>query len=229
MMQNTQGSMLQSLRSVRAFMETHAERLGNVVQTRSRRKLDEAIAELEAHAMAQVEGFLDAKRFTQRQYELRRVLTQEHMRPIVRIAAAEQLPYTPNDSPLRMPKGRPTVEKLVGLAKGMGATAAKFANTFIEEGLAPDFIARLNAAAEAVLVAVGERRQSRAHRRAATTALRRKLSAARKVVNVLDSFVQTTLKEDHLLDHWNSIRRVDVVAGRAEPAASPDPSPKTSN
>jgi hypothetical protein len=52
-MQTTQGNMLESLRTVKAFLEENAAKLTDVVNTGARQRLDDAIAELSGHASDQ--------------------------------------------------------------------------------------------------------------------------------------------------------------------------------
>jgi hypothetical protein len=91
------------------------------------------------------------------------------MAPIARIAAAD-IPNLPELSPLRMPRGKPTAEKLASFAYGMGAAAAPFADTFTKAGLGADFVAQLSAAADAVVGVVATRRQAEASGAARRTA-----------------------------------------------------------
>jgi len=51
--QTTQGNVLKSLRTVTAFLEEHAAKLTDVVNTGARQRLDDAIAELSGHASDQ--------------------------------------------------------------------------------------------------------------------------------------------------------------------------------
>ena len=85
------------------------------------------------------------------------------MAKIVGIAAAS-LPAAPGIEPIRMPQGRPTAERLAQLAYGMGEAAGKYASTFTAKGLSEDFVQRLNAAADAVLAALGVDDAARADR-----------------------------------------------------------------
>ena len=50
-MQSTQGSMLQSLRAVQAFLDQNAETLAAVVKTGARQQLADAIASLSRRAL----------------------------------------------------------------------------------------------------------------------------------------------------------------------------------
>jgi hypothetical protein len=213
-MQTKQGAVLESLRAVNTFLDEKADLLGDVVHTGVRRKLADALAELDTHATDQTAGSFVAQGATKRKYVLARRLRRRHMTPIARIARVE-LPHTPDLEPLKMPKGRPTPERLVAHADGMAKTAAPFAETFIAAGLPSDFIARLNAASGELRAAVTERTQNRGKQSGATTALKHQLSSARKLVHVLDAFVQTALEDDDaLLASWNVVKRVRRIASQ---------------
>ena len=227
-MRTTQGSVLQSLRAVQAFIDANAAHLGDVPQSGARKKLDHAIEELSSHAAVQTGSFLQAKGSTQRQRALRKVLLRDHMAPIARIAAAD-LPDTPAVRPLRMPKGKPTAEKLSAAAYGMGEAAAKFSDTFTSAGLPSDFVIKLTGAADAMLAALGDRTQSRGQRKGATTGLKTKLSHGRKIVGVLDAFIKSALKDNAaLLAEWNTVKRVQGIPtrpGSEDEAPTPTPTP----
>lgn len=224
-MQTAQGNMLQSLRTVQAFLEDNADKLAGVVKTGARQKLQDAIAELSGHASDQTGSNLAAQGATQKQRALRQALVRDHMAPISRIAKAD-LPFTPEIEPLRLPKGRPTTEKLAAAAYGMSKAAAPFSQVFVAAGLPVDFIARLEGAADAMLLSISERSQSRGKRRGATTGLKAKLTAGRNIVHILDAFVKSALKDDPaLLSNWNLVKRVVKVTGRAGAQAAPTPAP----
>jgi hypothetical protein len=220
-MQTAQGTMLESLRSVETFLAAHTDMLGDVVKTGARQKLTEAIAALDLHASDQTGGALASQGATQKKASLRQALLRDHMAKIARIAAAD-LPNVPELEPLRMPRGKPTVEKLAAAASGMAKTAAPYAEVFISAGLPQDFIAQLTAATDAMTGAISERTSSRGRRSGATVGLKERLSAGRKIVHVLDAFVKSALKDDpSLLRNWNLVKRVPRPTGRAAGAATP--------
>jgi hypothetical protein len=147
------------------------------------------------------------------------------MAPISRIARSD-LPQTAVIQPLRMPQGKPTVEKLSMLATGMAQAAIPFSAVFIAAGLPTDFIARLEAAAAAMESSVDDREQSRGRRNGATKGLKSKLAAGRKIVHILDAFVNTALKDDlPLLAHWDAIKRVQLVGRSASPKTGTQSNP----
>jgi hypothetical protein len=227
-MQTSQGNMLQSLRGVRDFLDAHADKLGTIVTSGSRQKLQLAIVELEEDASIQDGSTRASRGATAASRSRRTILVRDHMTPIARIARAD-LPHTATFDALKMPKGTPTAEKLAAAAYGMGSTAAPYAPTFVAAGLAEDFVAQLEGAADAMIAAIQLRIQSRSTRKVATTGLASRLSAGRRIVHVLDSFVTTALTDDPaLLSGWNLVKRVRRVASTPAspaPVAAPTPAP----
>jgi len=215
-MQTKQGAVLESLRAVHTFLDENAERLGDVVRTGVRRKLADALAELDTHATDQAAGSFVVQGATKQKYVLARRLRRHHMTPIARIARVE-LSGTPQLEPLNMPKGRPTPERLIAHAEGMAQAAAPFAETFVESGLPSDFIAQLSAATSELRACVTDRTQSRGKQSGATVGLKQQLSNARKLVHVLDAFVQTALEDNEsLLTGWNAVKHVRQIASKPE-------------
>jgi hypothetical protein len=213
-MQTKQGAVLESLRAVNTFLNEKADQLGDVVHTGVRRKLADVLAELDTHATDQTASSFVAEGATKRKVVLARNLRRRHLTPIARIARVE-LSHTPNLESLKMPKGRPTPERLIAHAEGMAKAAAPFAETFIEAGLPSDFIARLGAATGELRSAVTDRTQNRGKQNGATTGLKKQLSSARKLVHVLDAFVQTALEDNEpLLASWNVVKRVRRIASQ---------------
>lgn len=221
-MRTKQGSMLQSLRAAKAFIDTNAASLAGVVNTGARKRLDDAIAALSEHVATQTSSNLAAQGATQQQYALRKALLRDHMAAIARIARAD-LPVSPAIEPMRMPKGKPTTERLAAAAYGMAKAAAPFTDIFVGAGLPEDFIKQLTDATDAMLATLGYRVQSRGARGGATEGLKARLTEGRKVVGVLDAFVKTALKDDPaLLANWNIVKRVHKVAAGPTPLG-PDP------
>jgi hypothetical protein len=220
-MQTRQGNTLQALRGVQAFLDAHAETLTTVAACGARKTLDTQIEEVSAHVMAQSGSHLASQGATQKQYALRQALLADHMAPIARIAAAD-LPLTPELHPLKMPKGRPSTEKLGAAAKGMADAAEPYAGVFVSAGLPQDFTKQLRAAADAMLVPIDARTQSRGSRQGATKGLKNAMLMASKTVRVLDAFVRRALKDDPaLLASWDAVRRPPSKTGKAAAPAAP--------
>ena len=212
-MQTKQGHTLQSLRNVQTFLDDNAAALEAVVRTGARRRLDDAITQLATHASDQSASHLASKGSTRQQSALRTVLRRDHMSAIARIAKADLL-NTPAIGPLRMPRGRPSMQRLAAAAYGMAKAAAPFEPVFVAAGLPAEFVAQLNAAADSMIAAVGNRAQSCGKRRGATKGLSTGLTEGRKVVHILDAFVKTTLANDlPLLANWEQVKRVSPERG----------------
>jgi hypothetical protein len=220
-MQNTQGNLLQSLRAVKEFLNDNAQQLGDVVTTGTRAKLDQIIAALENHVAEQAGSVLAASRASRKRAELRTVLLRDHMAPIARIAQAD-LPHIAGNDVLRLPRTNVSTERLAAAAEGMAREAAPYVDHFVQAGLPADFIARLTAAAEAMVQSVNERVTSRGRRSGATKGLKTTLQSARKLVHVIDAFVASTLANDPaLLANWKRVKRVRQVAVRSSDVPTP--------
>ena len=165
---------------------------------------------------------------------LRTILLRDHMAPIARIAKVD-LPQVPTIKALRLPAGRPTVERLAADAHGMAESARPYADVFIANGMPADFIDELNLAADAMVSALSDRSQSRGKRKGATTGLKTQLTEARKVVHVLDAFVKKAIPNDKaMLAEWSSVKRVGrlsrasiaaALSAATPPAAAPHDAP----
>jgi hypothetical protein len=207
-LQTRQGKRLSSLRAVHAFIEQHIDQLPQVARSDKRRQLEEVIANLSACAATQVESDLAARGATKKQRALLRDLERDHMAPIARIARAE-VAVTAELMPLKLTRGKPGARRLATAAHGMAAAAAPFADRFISYGLPRDFVAQLDAAAVALLDATRARTLHRGRRAAATEGLKEGLRKGRKIVHILDSFVQTATRHDDpaLLSEWRIVKR----------------------
>lgn len=233
-MRTRQGTTLQSLRAAKSFLDEHAAELAGVINTGARKRLDDAIAALDSHASEQTGNSLAAQGLTQKQRALRVVLLQDHMRAIARIATAD-LPNTPEFAPLRMPRGRPTPEKLAAAASGMAKVALQHLAVFTAAGLPDDFVDQLSTASESMVTALVDRTRTQSKRTGATIGLNAKLIEGRKVVGILDAFVRTALRGNLvLLGEWASgihIRSLSTPAAPAPTApvapAATDPSTTT--
>jgi hypothetical protein len=222
-MQSRQGNLLQSLRAVEEFLTANAAKLDDIVKTGTRKKLASTIAALETAVAEQAGTSAIAKGGTSRYLALRLALVRDHMTPIARIAGIE-LPPTPEMSALRMPQSAWKVERLAAAARGMAQAAEPFAAEFINAGLRPDFIARLNAAADAMVRSVSERTQTRGRLTGATKGLATTLATGRKLVDAIDALVTSALADDPAtLANWKRVKRVRRMP--IHPKAPPTPAP----
>ena len=220
-MQTTQGNMLVSLHAVETFLDDNAAALVGVINTGARQKLKAAIADLSVYASDQTGGALISQSSTQGKQSLRLALVRDHMAQIARIAQAE-LPHMPQVAPLRLPRGRPTIPKLVSAAEGMAKAAAPYAGVFIGNGLPIDFIEQLNAAAGTLLASVSDHTNIQGKRKTATKGVKAKLTVGRRIVHILDTYVKSALKDDpNLLAGWNTVKRVQRTGTRASATVTP--------
>jgi hypothetical protein len=175
-MKLTQAHSLETLRAVQRFLDDQEAELPGVSATGARRKLDSILESVDAHAGTQAEAAIAAEMSTRRQRALEVVLRRDHMTPIARIARAE-LPRTVELAPLRLPRGRQTLDKLAAYAYGMAEIAERHQMVFVDAGLPVDFADRLRDAAGEMLGARTNRSARRGDRAGATLGLRHALSA----------------------------------------------------
>jgi hypothetical protein len=203
-----QGNVLESIRAVQNFLDTHADRLGEVNKTGVRQQLDQVVADLTGHVTSQTDHTFVGLGATRKQRALRRALVKDHMRPIARIATAD-LPPTPEVQPLTMPEGRPSAALLIARARGMAAAAGRFATVFTGAGLPADFVAQLTAATDALEAARDQQTSTLSSRSGATDILGATLQRGRRIVGVLDSLVLKALNDDpELTAGWRSAKRI---------------------
>lgn len=225
-METRQGSTLQSLRTVDKFLDEHAAALGDVINSGVRKELTEIISELTGHIGAQTSGGMESYGATRKQRALRAALLRDQMAPIATVARA-RLRHVPELAAFKMPRGRPTTERLASVAYGMAKEAAKHADVFTEAGLSTSFVANLTSAADALVDSLSGRTNTVARRRGATRDLKEKLTAGRKVVAILNAMIKRELKtnEPGLLDAWNVARRVKKLGEGTIPLTPGQPMP----
>ena len=226
-MKTRQGNTLASLRAARDFLDAHTAELPSTAASGARKKLDAAIADLATHVADQTGGTVTAQLGTKQVHALRVALLRTHMSPLSRIARVT-FAGTQELTPLRTPRGTPSTERLVAAAHGMAQAAEPHAAVFISDGLPADFIARLNAAADALLQAKDVRKRVHGTTTAATTGLTTRLRDARQAISVLDGLVSVELAgRPGLLTDWKVSKRLPhartssaTAAGTATPATT---------
>jgi hypothetical protein len=221
-MRTVEGQVLASLRATQTFLDERAESIPGVAGTSVRRRMDAAIADLARLIADQEASALQGRGTTQRLRALRRVLVRDHLRPLSQIAREAELAL-PELAPFRMPRGRPSVERLAATARGMALAAEPYTALFVDAGLREGFLDRLVAAADAMIDAVGERAVHRVERHRATVGIRVALLQSRRAVRVFDSLVASAwADEPGLLAAWRSAKRVRRVPARrsAEPVVA---------
>ena len=213
-MDTRQGRTLESLRSVQGFLDVNADHLPGIATSGQRKTLDDLVIVLDGHVSTQSGSTLTAQGATQKHQSLREALIRDHMAPIAQIAAAADLPKTPELEALKMPRLNSSIERLRAAAMGMAKAAAPFADVFVQAALPADFIDQLVAAANATIVPVGTRKQNKVTGAAATKGLSTTLTNGRKAVHALDALVKSAFKDQPaLLAGWRTAKRVEVFKG----------------
>lgn len=227
-MQTAQGNTLDSLRNVKAFMEQHTDKLGDVIRTGIQAELLQTISELEEFSEQQTAGAATAKNALKVKRALRHALIHDYMTVVSRIGRAK-LPDVPQFENLKMPRGTLSSARLTEAAYEMANSALENEGIFVAAGLPADFVARMKAAADAVTEARLQRSIAKAKRTVATQALSTKLSSSRRLVYVLDAMVKSAIGNDPiLLSGWKQVMHVPKVPGGGRASDSPDsPAPST--
>jgi hypothetical protein len=165
------------------------------------------VTQLTAHAATQDTHTRLSKADTAGLVAARRALKVHQMQPIASTAAA--LLKSPNgyDKALLMPKGKLRSQALVAAATGMGTAAQPQAALFIQHGLAPDFLARLAAAAAAVEALVNSRAQNKMARTGATQGVKTALKRGRVLVKMLNAIVTPAIEHNAVLLAISSLNR----------------------
>ncbi len=218
-MQSRQGSTHQSLRDANGILIDHADRLGDIPNCGAARQLSACLVKIDEHDNQQRSRGLFAQSSSHRANSLRRVVLRNHMAPIARVAAVA-LPRTEELKPLRLPRGGVSFSNVVSAARGMATVAKTREDIFIAAGLAPDFIAQLVSATDALQASLDARGKSRHLKKGATVGIGTTIREARQAVRVLDSLVRIALEDDPaLLTAWNAARTIRRPS--AKPSAAP--------
>ena len=222
-MRSDHGKRLVTLHTVRSFVDEHAERLRSVQANPACRRLNEMIEKTQALCVEEEESRLRQLAETQRYQHLRMLLIQDHIAPIVAVARSAMV-KDPGGRVFRMPRGNPNAPRLAALAQGMAQAVAPRADLFIAGGLPEDFIARLHAAAGAMLASVVDRNLHRARRHGASKGIATNVRDANTIVRVIGTLVRTEARQDSdMLRGWNAIapRKRDQLGAPPQMKALP--------
>lgn len=223
-MRSSQSTVLETLRRMQGFLDTHPTLVASVNQSGARTELDSVATQLTAQATTQETGTRGSKGQTAKQKSLRRTLRVNYMHPIAEIAK-HQLRTVPEFKALQMPKGSVTQDRLIAAAGAMADAAALHAATFTTAGMAADFVAQLRTAVQAVETGTSVRIKHRTSRTGATTGLVSLAKQGRSLVRVVDALVRPLLgTDDVLLGAWNQatgLKRKPRLAIANAPATVP--------
>ena len=233
-MELSQHNVFDTGRRVQTLLDSESAVFGTAVPAPLRAQLDTAMTQLAASGQDQESLASSVRGEAANQVTMRKALKVDFLTPMGRIAR-HALGNSPDFEALVVPASVTRKGDFMNKVNAVAGAAAKHEKDFVDHGMPADFIARTNAAADALLASVTARKTHRGQRGGATLGLKDKLSEGRALVLVLDAFVQTALKDDPaLLANWNIIKRVRLVARRQlhtpdTPATTPaTPAPGTS-
>jgi hypothetical protein len=188
-----QGLVFETLLRIQRFLDDDTATFDAVNHSDARTRLDDTVAQMGSHAVAQAGGHRTSQGETARQRQLRLALRTDHLRPIA-VIASQKLRDQPEDfTKLRMPRAQLKGPRLTAAARDMANAAEKYTELFVKEGLAPDFVAQLRAAADILDESIKTRGQSLVQRAGATTGLKAQTARARAVIRQLDALVRPKL------------------------------------
>jgi hypothetical protein len=220
-MRSTETGVAGAVSSVVDFLTRHDAVLGTLNASGARTSLDAIDAEMDGHAASQSAGTVNSQRATVAQHTLRVALRTRHMLPIARVART-QLQTIPDYSKLKLPNIRINSEKLVADARAMGEVAQEHEAVFVSMGLAPDFVAQLNAAATELHAKLVNRSAQTGRRAGATKGLGSVSTRARAAIGVIDALVTPLIDNDPaLLGEWKSAKKIRRVKAKTSAVVPP--------
>jgi hypothetical protein len=218
-MQQKQTYVRDTLVNVQRFLDANATALGPVNTSGARKALDDAIAGLTDHSVAQGEHIIGSTGETSKQRALRLRLRRRYLAPIAHVAAAK-LGDVPEIATLRLPSKNLIGSALVDAANAMANAAAPYAATFTAAGLKPDFLDALRTTAQDMETSLGGRTDHVTKRRGSTIALGSAASAGRTALRLLDAVIQQQVPDDaQLLAEWSAIKRIPRKPGPSRAAS----------
>ncbi len=223
-MQSQQSRTLGALQRVQHFLDTNAATIPPATYVKPRALLDDAVGKLEAHAVQQGTARLQSKGEVVNLRQLKVVLRTQHMAPIAKIARA-LLPNVPDFAAFRMANSHQALPKLLAAAGAMGKAAAEHVAVFTDHGLAPDFLAQLQQATDAVQQSQAAARTKRGQIMGATTGVSGELRRAKRAVLLIDAVIGKSLVGNPSLQaEWASTKAA-VQAGNQAATARPTSNP----
>jgi hypothetical protein len=206
-MQAKDAAVLRTLQRVQRFLDTNTDALGDTTYWGARQTLDLCVAKLAAHADAQAHAIRAVAAEGKKKRALRDALLINHMRPIAKIAAAncEQIPER---IPQALSVSGTSPRNAVAAARAMADAVQPYVRVFFREGLAPGFVARLGAAADALECAITNQQASAAARSASSRAIDTAVAEGRVALAVLSAIVESGISDDAALTAlWKTTKR----------------------
>lgn len=229
-MKAPQGAVFETLPHLQRFLDDNSATFDTVNQSDARKRLDDTVTRLGSHAVAQVGSHRTSQGETARQRMLGLDLRNNHMRPIA-VIASQKLREAPEFTKLVLPPLKVLAPVLTVAARDMANAAEQYTELFVKEGLAPDFVAQLRAAADALDQSLIKRGQNVGQRAFATKGLEMETKEARALIRQLDSLVRPKLTANpELLREWevaSHIKRPRTVASATPTGTTSTPAATT--
>lgn len=182
--------------------------------------LGTTIATLKRSNTQQDVGDRSSKGETAKLRELRQALFAQ-MRTVA-AAARLQLPEAPELVKFTVPISTAATAPLLAAAGGMSDAAVEHEALLLETGLAPGFIERLRAAADALRESITTRAGYRGTRHRATTSIRTTARSVRPLILLLDGLVKPLIAETPgLVEEWKQAIRIGLKPGVPRGGATP--------
>jgi hypothetical protein len=179
-----------------------------------KQELENVVAKLSDHRTEQVTGRRLSTAETRRQKELRRVLREDHLRPISKIARAMLSDATGIEKALKMPPDAISSITLADEADGVRRAVEPYAPVFVENGLPEDFLTQLERATVAVRESLLGRAASVGRHIGAKKGLEKELKRGRRAVDLLDAMVTFAFKKNpDVVARWRAAKRVQETTG----------------
>ena len=226
-MQARQKQAIEAFRRVQAFLTDHpVPPPGSYAGAKD--MLDEVVAQLTSHADDRVAGGSLSRADISTQRTLRKVLREQHLRPIARIANAMLRGAPGIDKALKVPESRVPVTVLIPIANNFRTAAKRYEETFVKNGLAADFLSRLDAATTALLNAQADQGRNIGTAAGALLGLEKEIQRGRDAVGMLDGIVTTVFAEKpEVLGRWKNAKRVKGIRGGARAVVGGTDTPAT--
>ena len=110
----------------------------------------------------------------------------------------------------------------------MAEALSKQQELFVQQGLPPDFVARLRAATAALRSSLGTRFGTRRRRVTATAGLGVQIRRGKRAVRMLNALLAPQLASDpERLAAWDSVRRIETTPGGSPGPVDITPLPKS--
>lgn len=210
-MKLSQQYTLDAGRRSKGFLTRHGAAIGDAVSPILRALLDKAVADLEGYQLEQRTETGLAKGMTAILKEKRKGIHKQFGTPI-RSIADNSLSNTPEYLTLLLPSRGRTHGDFLAMAMVLAASAAVHEQVFLEHGMQPDFLAKLNAA----IVDLAKATYNRGRHKARSAAAREGLKVADKEVKDalanMDSSMLLVLRRDASLSaDWEASRKIHVT------------------